>query len=279
MKNILLFLLTYLTCQKAISQNQYNGNPKDTITLNQLLDSVVNAGTATYTDCKQIIYKAKSIVHKSDNKFYAGILAQEAFIYSEAVQFEKAAQLWDSAANIYEKIHLTNSLTKNLGRAGIAYVYATKYNLASDRLFKAMNLAEQYDLEKTLSTCYLNIGVLYESLEDWENALVFAKKGLQANILLKDTTAIAKIYDNIGSLFLSQNINDSAIVYFQKVLLLPINKLEKDPWIPAYLELARTMKDDFVYGKPKLDLYYLGLKSEHKDVEFDGTKKPFQLIK
>jgi hypothetical protein len=26
-------------------------------------------------------------------------------------------------------------------------------------------------------------------------------------------------------------------------------------------------------------LYYLGLKSEHKDVEFDGTKKPFQLIK
>ena len=39
------------------------------------------------------------------------------------------------------------------------------------------------------------------------------------------------------------------------------------------------MKDDFVYGKPKLDLYYLGIKSEHKDVEFDGTKKPFQLIK
>lgn len=38
--------------------------------------------------------------------------------------------------------------------------------------------------------------------------------------------------------------------------------MEKDPWIPAYLELARTMKDDFVYGKPKLDLYYLGLKSE-----------------
>jgi hypothetical protein len=38
------------------------------------------------------------------------------------------------------------------------------------------------------------------------------------------------------------------------------------------------MKDDFVYGKPKLDLYYLGIKPEHKDVEFDGTKKPFSLI-
>lgn len=38
--------------------------------------------------------------------------------------------------------------------------------------------------------------------------------------------------------------------------------LKKDAWIPAYLELARTMKDDFVYGKPKLDLYYRGMKTE-----------------
>lgn len=41
--------------------------------------------------------------------------------------------------------------------------------------------------------------------------------------------------------------------------------MDKDKWIPAYLELARTMKDDFVYGKPKLDLYYRGLKAEHKN--------------
>ena len=38
--------------------------------------------------------------------------------------------------------------------------------------------------------------------------------------------------------------------------------LQKDSFVPAYLELARTMKDDFVYGKPKLDLYYIGLKPE-----------------
>jgi len=47
--------------------------------------------------------------------------------------------------------------------------------------------------------------------------------------------------------------------------------MEKDRWCPAYLELARTMKDDFVYGKPKLDLYYRGLKSEDLSTEFAGT--------
>jgi len=38
------------------------------------------------------------------------------------------------------------------------------------------------------------------------------------------------------------------------------------------------MKDDFVYGKPKLDLYYRGLKTEHVDVEFGGTFKPHHVI-
>ena len=54
--------------------------------------------------------------------------------------------------------------------------------------------------------------------------------------------------------------------------------LQKGQWTPAYLELARTMKDDFVYGKPKLDLYFRGLKTEQIGVEFGGTIKPFKAI-
>ena len=51
-----------------------------------------------------------------------------------------------------------------------------------------------------------------------------------------------------------------------------------DQWTPAYLTLARTMKDDFVYGKPKLDLYFQGLKTEQTDVEFGGTTKPLRVL-
>jgi hypothetical protein len=38
------------------------------------------------------------------------------------------------------------------------------------------------------------------------------------------------------------------------------------------------MKDDFVYGKPKLDLYFRGLKTEQTDVEFGGTIKPLRVL-
>lgn len=54
--------------------------------------------------------------------------------------------------------------------------------------------------------------------------------------------------------------------------------LSQDQWTPAYLTLARTMKDDFVYGKPKLDLYFRGLKTEQTDVEFGGTTKPLRVL-
>jgi hypothetical protein len=54
--------------------------------------------------------------------------------------------------------------------------------------------------------------------------------------------------------------------------------LKKDLWIPAYLELARTMKDDFVYGKPKLDLIYRGMKPEQKNTEFGNIQKSYNVI-
>ena len=54
--------------------------------------------------------------------------------------------------------------------------------------------------------------------------------------------------------------------------------LTKDGFVPAYLELARTMKDDFVYGKPNFDLYYIGLKPEQVNVEFGGKQQPFRVI-
>ena len=54
--------------------------------------------------------------------------------------------------------------------------------------------------------------------------------------------------------------------------------LDKDTWIPAYLELARTMKDDFVYGKPKLNLIHRGLKPEHVNTVMGGSYQPKAVI-
>lgn len=47
--------------------------------------------------------------------------------------------------------------------------------------------------------------------------------------------------------------------------------LAKDEWVSAYLELARTVKDDLVVGKPPLVTYFKTIKAEDKNKEFVGT--------
>lgn len=50
--------------------------------------------------------------------------------------------------------------------------------------------------------------------------------------------------------------------------------MQQDKWEPPVLVLARTIKDDFVYGKPKLDLRYIGLKANQPNTEFGGKYAP-----
>ena len=54
--------------------------------------------------------------------------------------------------------------------------------------------------------------------------------------------------------------------------------LQKDEWCSAYLELARTVKDDVVVGKPPLRTYFKAMKAEDKNNEFSGEHKLHKLI-
>lgn len=56
--------------------------------------------------------------------------------------------------------------------------------------------------------------------------------------------------------------------------------LDKELWAEAMKKKNKqTIKtDDGLAGKPKMNLYYNGLKPEHMNVEFGGNQKPFKVI-
>lgn len=55
--------------------------------------------------------------------------------------------------------------------------------------------------------------------------------------------------------------------------------LDKEEFTPAYLQLARQLKDDVVFGKPNFNLYFKTMKPNDLNEEFGGTKtKPFKCI-
>lgn len=55
--------------------------------------------------------------------------------------------------------------------------------------------------------------------------------------------------------------------------------LPKEDYETGYQRIARTLKDDAVFGKPEFDLYYKGTKPGELDTEFGGLKtKPFHCL-
>ena len=55
--------------------------------------------------------------------------------------------------------------------------------------------------------------------------------------------------------------------------------LEKEEYTSCYLQLARQLKDDVVFGKPNFNLYFKTLKPDDLNEEFGGTKsKNFKCI-
>ena len=70
----------------------------------------------------------------------------------------------------------------------------------------------------------------------------------------------------------TQHMQGASVAIFKK------QNLAKDEWVSAYLELARTVKDDLVVGKPALVTYFKTVKAEDKNQEFTGTKALLKVI-
>lgn len=69
-----------------------------------------------------------------------------------------------------------------------------------------------------VSTCYNDIGVIYQERGDYEQALIFLEKALEIrkNSLGIESVAVATSYNNIGMVYEAEGEYDNAIEYFLK---------------------------------------------------------------
>jgi tetratricopeptide (TPR) repeat protein len=238
MLRFICFILFCSCFQFAFCRQYYPGTPNDKIEIQRLIDSLNKKNDATYEACTGTIYKAINLVHKSNNLYYAQILIQEGYLLNELGQYEKAAYTFDSAGRIYARLHDTHGQVNCLNKAGFCYVFASNYELASERLFHGIELAEQHHETYLLSNLFVNTGLLYESLEDYDNALEFAKKAIPLKLQLKDKKGVAKIYNNIGNLFSYTNKHDSAITNL--TLAINMHRELKDTlyWLNSLISLG-----------------------------------------
>jgi len=104
--------------------------------------------------------------------------------------------------------------------------YSSNYEDAVAIYYRALDQAEQSHDSISLAKVTLNLGMVYDELEDYDEAISFFQKALKIGQSIKDSSIIAKTYQNIAISYQNKKDLTKALEYNEKANELAI--LKKD---------------------------------------------------
>lgn len=132
----------------------------------------------------------------------------------------------EEVKKIYSDLNLISEVGSCEAKLGLVYLNLNRLSESLKASFKAKEIATRFGNKNVETMTNTNIGLVYEALEDWPNALVYAEKSLAIKIEKRDTAGIAQVYSNIGNLYYYQGKNKQALQYMFEALSL--NQYLKD---------------------------------------------------
>jgi len=210
----LAFAVLSIWCvNMAYGQSPQKKFPAEIRQIKQLLseiDSVVETDTHAAFAIVAKLKKLSSVV-KIDT-LTAKIYLQEGFCNFYSGNYKRATVAFDSAAYLWKNVNRTNYF-KALNDKATALMYNTEYHKALLVFFDCLELSK--DLHNNVITGKIlnNLGLVYESIGDPDNAILYEKRSLPYKIATHDTLSLARAYGNIGDGFSNKEMPDSALFY------------------------------------------------------------------
>lgn len=130
-----------------------------------------------------------------------------------------ADQLAKTSKNLHQSIHV-------LILKGQNEYYSSNYEDAVAIYYLALDQAELSHDSILLAKVALNLGMVYDELEDYDEAITFFQKALKISQSIKDSSILAKIYQNIAISYQNKKDLTKALEYNEKANELAI--LKKD---------------------------------------------------
>jgi two-component system NarL family sensor kinase len=222
--------------------------------INQLLARISDVEDTDTKAAFVLINQVKALCAKANiDTLKAKVYDEEGFCNFYAGNYKRAVVVFDSAAILWKK---TNRLQyfKALNDKATALMYNSEYHKSLLVFFECMRMDKYISNKKVVGKVLNNIGLVYESIEDPDNAIYYEKKSLVYKLPSKDALSLASTYGNIGDAFLNKGVLDSAIIYEQHSYRLYLSKQDK-----AGLAISLGDIGNMYYKKQQLDssLYYL----------------------
>ncbi len=203
----LLFVSTYTFANDSVSIRSLIANAE------QLAETDISGAFSLYD---QALRQAEA---SQNDPLIATVLLSESYYYFLDGNYHRVIDDMKRAIPIFERNQAVEDEIKCKNRMGLAWMYLNDFGPSLDIFFDAKKIADKIGNRKLGAALNTNIGLVYESLHDWPNALMYAQKSLDYNLDSKDTAKAAKSYGNIANLYYYQNRYQEALTNFRKAIL------------------------------------------------------------
>lgn len=155
--------------------------------------------------------KSKEIKSKSLAAF---VLMKRGDYLSYRNEFEKSIPYYESAAKLYKELNMLSEEAECYKEEAASYLFINRVTESLQLFFKAKELAEKAGNESLKARINNNIGSVYETLEDWDNAILYNEQALEYRIKTNDLKGMSSTYGNLGNVYYYQSQYEKANKYY-----------------------------------------------------------------
>lgn len=183
----------------------------------------------------------------------AGDIAWE-YLYVEPDKTKEFSQL---ALDFAQKANSSFAISTAHGSFGLYYDVTGDYDAAIESYLKAITILEKLpEHALNLSANYHNLSLIFMNIQDWDKAILYAKKALKYDLENNKYQGQVYVYMNIAAMFGTANNIDSSLFY-HKLAVSTGKKYGIEDYKIDYVNLAdiELDRDNYDSAKYYLDIY------------------------
>jgi len=132
--------------------------------------------------------------------------------------YDLAIEKLNKAIEINELLKDTSALGGNLTNLGVSYSRKGSYDKSLETYFKAVEYLESQNNSRAASNAYTNIGKNYKQLKEYDRALEYYDRSLKIKLKKDDEEGAGRVYNNMGTTCYELGEYDRALAYYFKSL-------------------------------------------------------------
>ncbi|GAB4469722.1 MAG: hypothetical protein OHK0057_11750 [Thermoflexibacter sp.] len=154
------------------------------------------------------------------------ILNQLAWNYRN-LDLSQAVAYGEQSIELAQSIKYYRGLAEAYNMLGVAQRNIGNYSKATGFYFKALQVAEQYNITQQISYSNLNLGDIFKYQKNYEQAVLYINKAIQSFENIKDQRGIGYGYIRLGEVYQEQGMYQEALKAYEKSLEVRISLRDK----------------------------------------------------